>query len=59
MHSQQDLDCIMGELSKFATDYLASKNESKKKSVTEVQPFILALLKQHTKLMLEYTDAKE
>ena len=56
--SSQDIDNIMGNLTKFATDYLAMKGESKKKSVTEIQPFILALLKEHTKLMVEYTDTK-
>ena len=56
--SSQDVDNIMGNLTKFATDYLAMKGESKKKSVTEIQPFILALLKEHTKLMVEYTDTK-
>ena len=48
----------MGELTKFATDYLVAKGESKKKSLTEVQPFILSLFKEHTKIMMEYTDSK-
>ena len=56
--ASQDLNCIMGELTKFATDYLVAKGESKKKSLTEVQPFILSLFKEHTKIMMEYTDSK-
>ena len=35
-----------------------TKGETKKKSVTDSQPFILALFKEHTKIMMEYTESK-
>lgn len=49
-----DLECVMNELTKYATDYFVNK----KVTVNVMQPFILALFKQHTKIMMEYTDSK-
>ena len=53
----QDLDYVIATLLKVATDFF-NKGETKKKSVTDSQPFILALFKEHTKIMMEYTESK-
>ena len=56
--ASQDVDNVIANLTKFATDYFTIKGETKKKNVTEMQPFIIALFKEHTKLMMEYMDTK-